>query len=120
MNFCKLDSRPYSCLVDVPVLKYQHQTLQKLQKNFEKGKHNILDTKPKLKPSSVEVRIPEIFVNIRLVRLRNPLAEKVRPLPNPNSSSAHPSGEVILLKDTLTEPEPEPLCVESSPIFNRK
>lgn len=80
---------------------------------------NLLDTKPKLKPSSVVVRIPEIFVNIRLVRLRNPLADKERPLPNPKSTSAHPSGEVILLNDTFTEPEPEPLCVESSPMANK-
>lgn len=73
----------------------------------------LLDTKPRVKPRSVEVTIPETLVKILLVRLRKPLAARERPLPNPISSSAHPSGEVIRLKDTFTEPEPDPLCVES-------
>ena len=64
-------------------------------------------------PRSVEVIIPEMLVNSRLVRLRKPLADTERPLPNPISISAHPSGEVILRKDTFTEPEPDPLCVDS-------
>lgn len=86
--------------------------IKTLQTNTRKT-INSLETNPRTRPRSVEVTIPEMFVKRRLVRFRKPFAEKDRPLPKPISTSAHPSGEVILLKETLTEPEPDPLCVDS-------
>lgn len=49
---------------------------------------DILDTKPSTMPLSANVTIPDMFVKIRFVKLRNPLAEKLKPLPKPISTSA--------------------------------
>lgn len=80
---------------------------------------NLLETKPNIMPLSVDVIMPEMLVNIRLVMLRKPFADKLKPLPNPISTSAHPSGDVILLKETLTDPPPVPLWVERLPTISK-
>lgn len=110
---CTSGSPPCSCPADGPVLRIT----RKMKTCW--GEKNVwldvLETKPSLRPRSVKVTMPEMLVKSRLVKLRNPLADRVKPLPQPISTSAQPSAEVSLRKETLTDPEPVPLCVDSWP-----
>lgn len=66
-------------------------------------------------PRSVEVITPDILEKILLVKLPNPRAENIKPLPHPIWNSAPPAEEVIRRKDTLTDPDPVPLDVDKPP-----